>query len=252
MNVEVEKVEVERHGHWARIDLTAPADGAAFLDPPTIASLRSALEKLVADPSVRCLLLQVRDCLGARIDQIANTEREALEHHAAEFCALLQGIHDLRPPVLFWARGRIFGGAVGLAAACDIVLCGEEVRFNLPEAGVGMAPILIQPWVTRRIGCARFRSWALSGLEMDAEAACRVGLADGQFIGSGFPSDYARLLRSSPAAIDTIKQLSRLEIDCDPVQRFIEFVSTAQVKEDIGVIAAGGSVAWRRKTREAS
>ena len=64
MNVEVEKVEVERHGHWARIDLTAPADGAAFLDPPTIASLRSALEKLVADPSVRCLLLQVRDCLG--------------------------------------------------------------------------------------------------------------------------------------------------------------------------------------------
>jgi enoyl-CoA hydratase/carnithine racemase len=246
------KVEVKHHEHWARVELVSSEEGGDFLNPSTIVSLRSTLVTLAANPSVRCLLLRAGDCLGAQIDQIAVAEREALKHHAASFCALLQELHDLRPPVLFWATGRTLGGAVALAAACDFVLCGEKARFNLPEAGLGLAPILIQPWVTRRIGPARFRSWALSGLEMDAEAACLTGLADGLFAGPGFPSAYARLLRSSPAALDAIKQMSRLQVDCDPVERFIEFVSDPQVREDLGVIAAGGSVVWRRKAQKVS
>lgn len=164
---------------------------------------------------------------------------------ATLFAALLQSIHDFRTPVVFWARGHQQGAALGLATASDIILGDRTSAFSLPEATVSMAPILISPWLARRVAPALFRRLALSGAVLDADSALRIGLIDEIYNGPGFPPQLARILKSSPASVRKIKNLSRFTPPPEIVQEFLDFMSNSQVQEDLATIAAEGSPTGR-------
>lgn len=87
--------------------------------------------------------------------------------HAVERCAV---------PVIAAVNGLAYGGGTELALAADVVLAGASARFAFKEPTVGLMPgygIVRGPDV---IGRHWTRYLALSGRDIDAERAERIGL----------------------------------------------------------------------------
>ncbi|NAW35711.1 enoyl-CoA hydratase-related protein [Halomonas alimentaria] len=91
--------------------------------------------------------------------------------------ALMHGLDTLPCPTLCRVQGAAFGGAVGLAACCDIVVASEKAKFCLSEVKIGLSPAVISPYVQRAIGPRQMRRYALSAEVMDAPTALALGLA---------------------------------------------------------------------------
>ncbi|MGQ7247091.1 enoyl-CoA hydratase-related protein [Halomonas sp. V046] len=91
--------------------------------------------------------------------------------------ALMHGLDTLPCPTLARVQGAAFGGAVGLAACCDIVIASERAKFCLSEVRIGLSPAVISPYVQRAIGSRQMRRYALSAEVIDATTARELGLA---------------------------------------------------------------------------
>ncbi len=91
--------------------------------------------------------------------------------------ALMFGLDTLPCPTVCRVQGAAFGGAVGLAACCDIVVASEKAKFCLSEVKIGLSPAVISPYVQRAIGSRQMRRYALSAEVMDASTALALGLA---------------------------------------------------------------------------
>jgi methylglutaconyl-CoA hydratase len=242
------KISVVRHAHWANLALHGEDRAPIAFDRDGLRALLTALDELAAVPDLRCLVLETAACAGASLSALSRATVDEVRTQAELFLELLQKLHDFCAPVIFWARGPQQGGALGLAAACDLVLADQTSSFNLPEVAMALAPILISPWLIRRLGAAQFRRLALSAATLDPETALRIGLIDEIYDGPGFPSRYALMLRSSPLSRAKIKELSRFSPPSSLVQEFVDFVFQAQSQADLALISAGQSPEWRKKT----
>lgn len=90
--------------------------------------------------------------------------------------ALMHGLDTLPCPSVCRVQGAAFGGAVGLAACCDIVVASEKARFCLSEVRIGLSPAVISPYVLRALGPRQMRRYALTAEVIEAEAALALGL----------------------------------------------------------------------------
>ncbi len=96
---------------------------------------------------------------------------------ARELSALMHGLDTLPCPTVCRVQGAAFGGAVGLAACCDIVVASEKARFCLSEVRIGLSPAVISPYLQRAIGERQMRRYALTAEVIDAATAQRLDLA---------------------------------------------------------------------------
>ncbi|HET8790861.1 MAG TPA: enoyl-CoA hydratase-related protein [Modicisalibacter sp.] len=93
-----------------------------------------------------------------------------------ELSRLMHRLDTLPCPTLCRVQGAAYGGAVGLAACCDIVVASEAARFCLSEVKIGLSPAIISPYVQRAIGARQMRRYALSAEVIDVSTAQRLGL----------------------------------------------------------------------------
>src|SRR5690554_4137766 len=91
--------------------------------------------------------------------------------------AMMHGLDTLPCPTLCRVQGAAFGGAVGLAACCDIVIASEKARFCLSEVKIGLSPAVISPYVQRALGARQMRRYALTAEVINADQALALGLA---------------------------------------------------------------------------
>ncbi|MCD6008700.1 enoyl-CoA hydratase-related protein [Halomonas sp. IOP_31] len=89
---------------------------------------------------------------------------------------LMQRLDSLPCPTLCRVQGAAYGGAVGLAACCDLVIASEAARFCLSEVKIGLSPAVISPYVQRAIGERQMRRFALTAEVMDVTTAQVLGL----------------------------------------------------------------------------
>ncbi|WP_075881340.1 enoyl-CoA hydratase/isomerase family protein [Vreelandella massiliensis] len=90
---------------------------------------------------------------------------------------LMHGLDSLPCPSVCRVQGAAFGGAVGLAACCDVVIASEKAKFCLSEVKIGLSPAVISPYVQRALGERQMRRYALTAEVMDATTALNLGLA---------------------------------------------------------------------------
>lgn len=90
---------------------------------------------------------------------------------------LMHGLDTLPCPTVCRVQGAAFGGAVGLAACCDIVIASEKAKFCLSEVRIGLSPAVISPYVQRALGPRQMRRFALTAEVMEAAQALELGLA---------------------------------------------------------------------------
>lgn len=244
----------------ARITLAAPERGNA-LGPGLLGGLAAALRRAAAAPGCRALVLEAEGehfCKGLDFDTALEpgADSAALTDGLLE-CLLL--IRRAPQPVIACVGAPASGGGVGLAAACDLVLAGDAASFALPEAIVGLGPVLIAPFLLRRIAPARLGYMALSTRALSPAEAHACGLADelaGADLAGALRRQLQRLFRCSPAALAAYKQYLE-QLQGDTLQRQIEraraqmaaLLADPETQEGLRLFAEGLTPPWFQKYR---
>ena len=154
----------------------------AFLPPPPPLPWAEAARGAPCRPHVIVLRgAGPAFCAGADLKEMAALARAGQDENLAAARALALTFRAIRlcpVPVVARVHGPAYGGGVGLAAACDVVVATGAARFQFTEARLGLVAAVIAPVVLGRIGEAACRHWFLTGDTIDAEAALRIGLVD--------------------------------------------------------------------------
>jgi len=227
------------------------------LTPALMAGITQGLEAALADESVGVIVLTNSgpafcagaDLSGATAAGPAGGKRRggARRDGLAE---LLAAIQDSTKPVVARIAGHCMGGGVGLAAACDLSVAGDEVKFGFTEVRVGVAPAIISVVCLPKLRRADALELFLSGERISAARAAEVGL-----INRAVPADeldaevgavLARLLAGGPSALAAAK---RLVYTIPGMERKAAFARTTELSQSLfaSAEAAEGMAAFREK-----
>jgi len=174
-----ELVESSRDGGVVLLRIDRP-EARNALSPEAMEELASALERLDADPGVRCVVIAGSDkVFAAGADIKAMAERsfaEALRHPAASFWRRLAAI---KTPMVAAVSGYALGGGCELALACDMIVAAEGATFGQPEIGLGIIPGGGGTQrLARVLGKQRAMELVLTGRRFGAAEAQAMGLVN--------------------------------------------------------------------------
>jgi len=147
-----------------------------------IGELTAATERLGRDPAVRVVVLTGKGksfCAGGDInwmrDQMA-ADAATRADAASAIASMLQALNTLPKPLIGRVQGNAFGGGVGLACVCDVVVADETALFGLTETRLGLIPATIGPYVIARMGEAKARRVFMSSRRFDCAEAVELGI----------------------------------------------------------------------------
>lgn len=166
------------------LTLNRPEKRNAF-DEHMIAELTDAFAKIGQMDNIRTVFLQgagTAFCAGGDLDWMRRmadynfdenlTDARALAH-------LLQKIDECLVPTIALVHGAVFGGGLGLVAACDMAFATAETKFCLSEVKMGLIPATIAPYVVRAMGARAAHRYMLSAEIFNAEQAAAMGFIHG-------------------------------------------------------------------------
>lgn len=123
-------------------------------------------------------------------------------------------------------NGFALGGGCELAMACDMIVAGASARFGQPEVKIGVTPGFAGTQrLPRLVGKARAKELVLTGRQIDAEEAVRIGLAVKSVPDEDLIAECQALLgaiaKNAPVAVRLSKELINrgVEVDLDAAQQ---------------------------------
>ncbi len=137
------EVKVETSGDVMTATL-ADVEHRNALGAALIQGLRDALAAANADSSIRALVVTNEGttfCAGANLKE--RSSGEAMASNSGGFEMLLHEIQNSATPVIGRIAGHVVGGGNGLAAALDISIAADDVKFGFSEVRLGVAPAII-------------------------------------------------------------------------------------------------------------
>ena len=212
----VSYIEIQLEGSVARINLNRPERHNALI-LEMIAELDQALEAVSGMSEILFMVLSGNGrsfCAGADLNWFYSSENFSLEQNTERYkhlADLLLRLFQLPQVTIAAVRGNVFGGGIGLMAACDFVLAETNARFMFSEVKLGLLPATILPFVAKRLSVQNLRKWILTGNMFVANEAHRMGLVDEIYIDGHLENELSTLMASfeaaSPSAIKRAKQL---------------------------------------------
>ena len=97
---------------------------------------------------------------------------------ANALATMLKVLNFLPQTTIAKVQGAAFGGAVGLASCCDIVIASTKASFCLSEVKIGLIPATISPYVVDAIGLKASRRYFQTAERFFADKAQQIGLVD--------------------------------------------------------------------------
>jgi methylglutaconyl-CoA hydratase len=203
-------------GPVAKVTLARP-DARNAMSDETLKELTSAFRTLGADSRARVMVVtgEGKDfCAGADIEWMRRAGRLPAEQGKADarlLADMLRAVDECPVPVVVAAQGNVFGGGLGLVAACDIALLAEDAKLCFSECRLGILPAVISCWVIPKIGAGAARRLYLTGELFSAAQAVHIGLAS-----EAVPADKLQprvesvvknILSCGPQAVRTAKAL---------------------------------------------
>ena len=153
-------------------------------DQLMLEELLAAFAALAGDDAVRIVVVRGRGRhfqAGADLDW-ALAERGKGEAASEAVSRLttraIDGLSIFPKPTIALVHGGCFGGGMGIAAACDIVIAAEDAIFALTEARWGLVAIPLIPALIARIGPARAKRYLMTCERFDGHRAVDLGFAD--------------------------------------------------------------------------
>jgi enoyl-CoA hydratase len=152
------------------------------LDSALLLALKSHLHTAAEDPAVKVVVLDGKGksfCSGGDLEQfLALNSRHAVRNFIGLCFATFQAIEDLAKPVIASVHGVAYGGGTELAAAADIVIAAKSARFATVEPMLGLTPGFGVTRLKQVIGLHNAKFMAMTGREVTATAAQRMGLVN--------------------------------------------------------------------------
>ena len=152
----------------ATIEFGHPASNSFVAD--LLQRLTDTINELSANEGISVILLKSEGvkafCAGASFDELLEVSN--LEEGKAFFSGFANVINAMRKctkVIVGRVHGKTVGGGVGLAAACDYVYSNVEASIKLSELSIGIAPLVIEPVVERKIGNAALAELSLAPTE---------------------------------------------------------------------------------------
>ena len=194
------------------------------LNPETLAELGAAVAEVAADPQARVLLLTGAGdkafVAGADISRLADMGPVEGQRFCETALKVFRAIELLPIPVIALVNGYALGGGCELAMACDFIIASENAVFGQPEVNLGInAGFGGTQRLPRRVGAGMALELLLTGRQVKAEEALRIGLVNhvvprDQLMAKGL--EIARLIAAkAPLAVRYTKQLVHRGQDLD-------------------------------------
>lgn len=187
---------VECKDHIAQVTLTGPGKGNA-MGPDFWNELPEIFAELDADPGVRAVVVAgsgkhfsfgldlpaMSGSLGIVLaDKAQAAPRTEFHGMVKRMQAAITAVADCRKPVVAAVQGWCIGGGVDLISAADIRYASVDAKFSVREVKVAMvADVGSLARLPLIIGEGHLRELALTGKDIDAARAEKIGLVNDVF-----------------------------------------------------------------------
>jgi 2-(1,2-epoxy-1,2-dihydrophenyl)acetyl-CoA isomerase len=230
----------ETAGPIATLTFNKP-DKANALDPAWLPSIADFFGGIDADPNVRCVLLRANGkhfMAGGDLGTVEEAMKQPPHRRAAlvsapihQYNLVAQAMQRLGKPIVAGVQGAVAGAAVGLVAACDLVIAADTAFFFVPHTlHGGSVDGLTTYFLPRQIGVKKTLELALLGDRIVAAEAQRLGLVNfvvpaaqletetaklAERLANGPTKAYALIRQQVLRSLDnSIEQQGSLEADC--------------------------------------
>lgn len=178
-----ESIRFDVDGGIARLTLHRPDKLNSFTGAMH-GELRSALDSVQNDPSIRVLVLSGSGrafCAGQDLGdpEMAMTPTLPDIGNVVEkyYKPLILSLHNLRVPTIAAVNGIAAGAGASLALACDLVIAARSAAFLQAFSKIGLIPDTGGTWfLPQRVGMARALGLAMLADKLPAEKAAEWGL----------------------------------------------------------------------------
>ncbi|WP_043969946.1 MULTISPECIES: enoyl-CoA hydratase-related protein [Acinetobacter] len=182
------------------------------LNNATLQCLCDLLEQAEQNPEVKVVVLTGnRNCFAAGADLSELAEMDAVALQLDIRPKLWQKIDSFTKPIIAAVNGYALGAGFELVLHSDMVICGDNTKFALPEIGLGMLPGAGGTQrLARLVGQQLTMRWAMTGEMISAKQAQQYGICS-EVVPTVLTVEYAIQLASqianqAPLAIGVIKQ----------------------------------------------
>ena len=148
-------------------------------------AIHATMDACDADGDVRCIVFRGAGgkAFGAGADIAEFRDKRGTKEQAIAYAQLsnpaIHAVQHCRHPTVALIEGLCVGGGFGLAAVCDLRVCGTSSRFGVPVKRLGLveSPEELTPLV-RKFGASAMLEILLVGDLMGAERALALGLVN--------------------------------------------------------------------------
>jgi enoyl-CoA hydratase/carnithine racemase len=200
----------------ARVTLSNPAKLNA-LDAAAMLELTAAMRGLAGDAKLRAVVLTGAGDKafsgGVDVTELGATTPATARAGITRLHHCITAVRECPVPVIARVNGYCIGGALELAAACDLRVAADHARFGMPEVRLGIPSVIEAALLPRLMGAGRTRWLLLTGELIDAAEALRWGLVERVVALQGLDAevDHAldAILAGGAQAIRAQKHLNR-------------------------------------------
>jgi enoyl-CoA hydratase len=167
-------------------------------------------------------------CAGLDLALMVSWDTEEKLAYLETVMTMFRLVWTLPQPIIAAVNGPAIAGGFDLAAFCDIRLAAPEALFGQAEINLGLTQIIHPLYKT--IGLARAKELAMTGQNISAEEAYRIGLVNHLYPLEELmmrATKMAQLLASRPRnALFETKRLTRELIDLNTNSALEEMART--------------------------
>lgn len=238
-----ETLRLERNDHVAHVILQK-----LTMPPLFFQELGAAFDEIASDAGVRAVIVRSEGKhftygldlpaafaeLGPSLQGGTAAVRTALHETILRLQGFLTKVAACPVPVIAAVHGWCIGGGVDLITACDIRLASSDARFSVRETKIAIvADLGTLQRLPLIVGQGHARELALSGKNIGAERAERIGLVNEVF------ADAAALRTGAEGLAAEIAQNAPLTVR--GVKRVLDFGASRRVADGLEYVAAWNS-----------
>jgi len=213
----IQTVLQERAG--ARVALVMIANPAKLnaLSAEAILQLTEAMLGLAGDAQLRAVVITGAGDKafsgGVHVEDLGATTPATARDGITRLHRCISAVRECPVPVIARINGYCIGGALELAAACDLRIAADHARFGMPEVRLGIPSVIEAALLARLMGAGRARWLLLTGELIDAAEALRWGFVERVVDAAGLDAEVDQaldaILAGGAQAIRAQKRLNR-------------------------------------------
>ncbi|PCI36905.1 MAG: enoyl-CoA hydratase [Elusimicrobia bacterium] len=185
------------------------------MDEQTLAEIADVFKQLAKPGKAQVIVLKANGpdfCAGADIRWMkrASTYTPAKNRKdAMRLVNMIEAIDRSPVPVIALIHGGVYGGGLGVVAACDIVIAQTRTKMCFSECRLGILPAVVSSVVLPKIGLSHTRRLYLTSELFGMDVAQRVGLVhevgSADEVGAILERMIKNILKNGPNAVRTSK-----------------------------------------------